>query len=73
MHQNSASPDPNLKSFPISRRLERWEIKDTPDYETLLAWVKDKGITLGDFIPTDQARYDLLQWIWVYQDVGAYT
>ena len=53
MHQNSASSEPNPESFPTSRRLERRKIKDTPDYKTLLAWAKDKGITLGDAIPTD--------------------
>ena len=47
------------------------KIKDTSDYETLLVWAKYKGITLGDAILTDQARYDLLNLIWVYQDVGA--
>ena len=60
VHQNSASSEPYLKSFFTSRRLKRREIKDIPDYETLLAWAKDKGITLGDAISTDQARYDLL-------------
>ena len=63
VHQNSASFEPNPESFPTSQRLERQKIKDTPDYETLLALAKDKGITLGDAIPTDQARYDLLQLI----------
>ena len=37
VHQNSTSFEPNPKSFPISQCLKRWEIKDTPDYETLLA------------------------------------
>ena len=36
----------------------------------MLVWVKDKDITLKDIIPIDQARYDLLQLIWVYHDVG---
>ena len=71
IHQNSAGSVPNPKDFSISQRLERWEIKDKPDYKTLLALAKDKSITLGDPIPTDQVRYDLLQLIWVYQDVRA--
>lgn len=60
VHQNSASFESNLESFLISQRLKKREIKDTPDYETLLAWGKDKDITLGNAIPTDQARYNLL-------------
>ena len=66
IHQNSASSEQDPGSFPISRRLERRKIKDTPDYETLLASAIDKGITLRDAIPTNQVRYDLLQLIWVY-------
>ena len=41
-----------------------------PDYKTLLAWAKEKGVTLGNVIPTNKAKYDLLQLLWVYQDVG---
>lgn len=51
--------------------MEREEIKGTPDYETLLAWAKKKGITLQEAISTDKAKYDLFQILWVYQDVGA--
>ena len=69
MHTNSASSELNLESFPTLQRVEKRKIKDTPNYKTFLAWAKDKGITLGDTIPTDQARYDLLQLIWVYQNV----
>lgn len=46
-------------------------INGTPDYETLLAWAKEKGVTLGEAISTNKAKYDLLQLLWVYQDIGA--
>ena len=71
VHQNSGSPDPNLKSFPISRRLERREIKDTPDYKILLAQAKNNDIILEDAIPINQTRYNLLQLICFYQDMEA--
>ena len=51
--------------------MERREIKSTPDYKTLLAWAKEKGVTLGDAIPIDKAKHDLLRLLWVYQDVEA--
>ena len=69
VYQNFANSQSNLESFPLSKRPERRKIKDLPDYGTLLAWTKDKNITLEDAIYTDQARYDLLWLIWVYQDV----
>lgn len=34
--------------------------KDIPNYKTLLVGAKDKNITLGDAISTDQSRYNLL-------------
>ena len=36
-------------------------MKDTPDYENLLAWAKEKGVTFGEVIPIDKAKFDLLQ------------
>ena len=60
-----------MYGFPTTRRLERREIKDTPDYETLLVWAKEKRVTFGEAIPTDKAKFDLLQLLWVYQDVEA--
>lgn len=51
--------------------MERREIKDSLDYETLPAWAKEMNVTLGEAIPTDKAKYDLLQLLWIYQDVGA--
>ena len=58
-----------MKVYPITRQLERREIKNTPDYETLLAWAKEKGITFGETITIEKAKFDLLQLLWVYQDV----
>ena len=60
-----------MKGFPTTRRLERREIKDTPDYKTILAWTKEKGVTFGEAIPIEKAKFDLLQLLWVYQDVEA--
>lgn len=60
-----------MKSFLTTCQLERREIKDTPNYKILLAWARKKGITLEKAILTDKAKYDLLQLLWVYQDVGA--
>lgn len=37
----------------------------------MLVWVKYKDIILEDAIFIHQIRYDLLQLIWVYQNVGA--
>ncbi len=51
----------------------RREIKDIPDYEALLAWAKKKGVTLGEAISNDKAKFDVLKLLWVYQDVEVIT
>lgn len=61
VHQHSVNSENPLEKFPTTRRLERREIKDTPDYTTLLAWTKEKGVTLEEAIPTDKAKFDMLQ------------
>lgn len=40
-----------------------------PNYEPLLTWVEEKKTILKDAIFTNKTRYDLLQLLWVYQDV----
>ena len=60
VHQHTADSRSIEKSFPTTRQLERCEIKGTPDYKTKLAWNKEKSVTLGDVIPTDKAKHDLL-------------
>lgn len=37
-----------------------------PDYKALLAGAKEKKIILEEVIPTNKARYDLLQLLWIY-------
>ncbi len=73
VYQHSVDAKNPLKSFPTTRRLVRREIKDIPDYEALLAWVKKKRVTLGKTILNDKAKFDLLKLLWVYQDVEAIT
>ena len=46
-------------------------MKNTPDYKVLLTWNKKKGITLGEAISNDKIKYDLLQLLRIYQDIGA--
>lgn len=38
----------------------RREIKNTPDYEYLLTWVKEKVIILKEAIQTNKAKHNLL-------------
>ena len=60
-----------MKDFPTTCRLERCDIKDIPDYQILLTWPKEKVITFGEAIPTEKAKFDLLQLLLVYQDIEA--
>lgn len=46
-------------------------MEDISDYETLQVWAKEKNVTLEEAIPTNEAKHNLLQLLWVYQDVGA--
>lgn len=56
----------------MTHRLEKQEIKDIPDYKTLLVWAKQKRVTLGEVISTDKAKFDILQLlVQVYQEVKA--
>lgn len=49
--------------------MEKQEIKRAPDYKTLLTWAKKKSVILGDVIPTNKTKYNLLQLLWIYQNV----
>ncbi len=49
----------------------RQDIKDISDYKALLAWAKKKGVTLGEAISNDKAKFDFLKLLWVYQNVEA--
>ncbi len=73
VHQHFVDAENPLKNFFTTRRLVRREIKDTPDYEALLVWAKKKGVTLGEAISNDKAKFDLLKLLWVYQDIEAIT
>ncbi len=73
VHQHSVDTENPLKNFPTTRRLVKQEIKDTPDYKALLAWVKKKGVTLRKAISNDKVKFDLLKLLLVYQDVEAIT
>ncbi len=73
IYQHSVHVENPLKSFPTTHRLVRREIKDTPDYKALLARAKKKGVTLGEAISNDKAKFNLLKLLWVYQDVEAIT
>ena len=58
-------------SFPTSRRITRRELDNSRSYEELKTWAKDEGIILGEAIPSDEKKHQLLDLIWTYRDVGA--
>lgn len=57
--------------FPTTRRVVRRQTDRTRSFDTLMEWAKEEGITLGEAIPDNEARLQLLQLIWTYRDVGA--
>ncbi len=61
VNEYSVDSDGILKSFSTACWLEKREIKDTSDYKILIALAQEKSITLGETIPTNKAKYDLLQ------------
>ena len=73
VHQHSVDAKNLLNNFLTTRKQVRREIKDTSDYKVLLAWAKKKGVTLGEAISNDKAKFDLLKLLWIYQDVEAIT
>lgn len=69
IHQHLADSQSYWKKFPTTYGPEEREIKNTLDYETILARAKEKDIPSEKIIATKESKQNFLLLASVYKDV----